>query len=86
MSTVTHTDEPRKDPPESPPRRLRVGALGYLPVWLLLIGYFVWLCSQMSGEAPGGIGGSVVVAIGVAVLVGLAAGGLAMLSGRRNHD
>ncbi len=60
----------------------RVPGLGYLPVWLLLAGYFVWLCSQMAGEAPSGIGGASLIGIGVAVLVGIIAGGVAMVLSR----
>jgi len=63
-------------------RKLNMRTLGWLPVWLALTGYFVWLCTAMAGEAPDGIGGSSLLGILVAVIAGLVAGGLALGAGR----
>lgn len=61
-------------------------ALGWLPVWLALAGYFVWLCTAMAGEAPNGIGGSSLLGILVAVVAGLIAAGLALRAGGGQRD
>ena len=67
------------------PRRggLRIGrALPYLIAVVVLIGYFVWMCIEMSTEAPGG--GAVPLSIFGAVLLGVLAGALSMLKSRRD--
>lgn len=65
--------------------RLRIGSiLPYALAVLLLIAYFVWMCIEMSTEAPGG--GAVPLSIFGAVLLGVLAGGLSMLKSRRRDD
>lgn len=81
-----HTGERQEAPgPRAAGRRFRraPAGLGYLPIFILLACYFVWLCTQMAGHAPGGIGGSSLVAIGVAMAAGVIAAGAAMLFSRR---
>jgi hypothetical protein len=62
---------------------LRIGSfLPYAVAVLLLVIYFVWMCIEMSTEAPGG--GAVPLSIFGAVLLGVLAGGLSMLRSRRD--
>jgi hypothetical protein len=85
-SLASEPRPPASDPrsPTSPPRsRISWKGIGWLPVWLVLGGYFVWMCTSMAGEAPNGIGGSSLIALLVAVAAGLIAGGLALGAGRR---
>jgi hypothetical protein len=56
-------------------------SLPYVVGGLLLVGYFVWMCIEMSSEAPGG--GAVPLSIFGAVLLGVLAGGASILSARR---
>jgi hypothetical protein len=69
-------------------RRISLKAIvpftGYALVGLVLIGYFVWLCAEMAGQA-GPSGGSV-AAIFSSVAIGLIAGGVGMALGRRQRD
>jgi hypothetical protein len=57
-------------------------ALPYVVGGVLLVGYFVWMCIEMSNDAPGG--GAVPLSIFGAVLLGVLAGGLSMLKSRRD--
>jgi hypothetical protein len=62
---------------------LRFGSLlPYAVAVLVLIIYFVWMCIEMSTQAPGG--GAVPLSIFGAVLLGVAAGGLSMIKSRRD--
>jgi hypothetical protein len=54
--------------------------LPYVVGGVLLVGYFVWMCIEMSSDAPGG--GAVPLSIFGAVLLGILAGGLSMLKSR----
>ncbi len=56
-------------------------AIPYAIGGLLLVGYFVWMCIQMSSDAPGG--GAVPLSIFGAVLLGVLAGGASMISSKR---
>ena len=58
--------------------------LGYALVAAVLVGYFVWLCAEMSGQATSG--GPSVAAIFGAMLLGVILGGLGMVMGRRQRD
>jgi hypothetical protein len=49
---------------------------------VLLVGYFVWMCTEMSSDAPGG--GAVPLSIFGAVLLGVLAGAASMLKSRRD--
>ncbi|HET9718595.1 MAG TPA: hypothetical protein VFP55_00805 [Solirubrobacteraceae bacterium] len=51
---------------------------------LLLVLYFVWMCIEMSTEAPGG--GAVPLSIFGGVLLGVLAGGLSMITSRRDKS
>lgn len=63
---------------------LRIGPLiPYAVAVLLLVGYFVWMCIEMSTQAPGG--GAVPLSIFGAVLLGILAGGLSMVKSRRGE-
>lgn len=57
-------------------------AIPYAVGGLLLVGYFVWMCVEMSSDAPGG--GAVPLSIFGAVLLGILAGGASILSSRRD--
>jgi hypothetical protein len=60
-------------------------ALPYVVGGVMLVGYFVWMCIEMSNDAPGG--GAVPISIFGAVLLGVAAGGASMLGTRNSkHD
>ena len=63
----------------------RVGpSLPYAVGGLMLVGYFVWLCLQMSSAAPGG--GAIPISIFGAVVLGVLAGGASMISSRRDRS
>jgi hypothetical protein len=63
----------------------RIGpALPYVVAVLLLVGYFVWMCIEMSTEAPGG--GAVPLSIFGGVLLGVLAGGASMITSRRGKS
>ncbi|HWD64245.1 MAG TPA: hypothetical protein VG405_03655 [Solirubrobacteraceae bacterium] len=64
---------------------IRIGSyLPYAVAVLLLIMYFVWMCIEMSTQAPGG--GAVPLSIFGAVLLGVLAGGLSMVKSRRRDE
>jgi asparagine N-glycosylation enzyme membrane subunit Stt3 len=78
MAVETSQSEPKQQ------RGLLSKALPALPYVLggvVLIGYFVWMFSEMSSQAPGGT--AVPLSIFGAVLLGVIAGGASMLSSRR---
>jgi hypothetical protein len=57
-------------------------AIPYAIGGLLLVAYFVWMCIEMSHDAPGG--GAVPLSIFGGVLLGVLAGGASMLGSRRD--
>jgi hypothetical protein len=65
----------------NPPRKVAL-ALPYVVGGVLLVGYFVWMCTEMSSDAPGG--GAVPLSIFGAVLLGVLAGAASMLKSRRD--
>ena len=63
----------------------RIGpALPYVVAVLILVVYFVWMCIEMSTEAPGG--GAVPLSIFGGVLLGVLAGGASMIAARREKS
>lgn len=58
--------------------------LGYVLVAAVLIGYFVWLCAEMSGQTVSG--GPSVAAIFGAAVGGVVLGGIGMFLGRSLRD
>lgn len=60
-------------------RRL-VSLLPYVLAGVVLIAYFVWMCMEMSTQAPGG--GAVPLSIFGAVLLAVLAGGASMVKFR----
>jgi hypothetical protein len=79
MSGNEERDKPRR-PRWMPPLQF----VGYGLVGLILVGYFVWLCAEMSGHAISG-GGSLAGIFGSAA-VGLIAGGIGMRMGRAGRE
>jgi hypothetical protein len=74
----------KSKPPGAPHRVAPV--LPYVVGGVMLVGYFVWMCIEMSNDAPGG--GAVPISIFGAVLLGIAAGGASMLGrpGKSKRD
>ena len=68
------------EPKEGGSGKKLVSVLPYALAGVLLIGYFVWMCNEMSTEAPGG--GAIPLSIFGAVLLGVLAGGASMIKSR----
>ena len=65
------------------PRTNFVLILGGCIAGLILVGYFVWLSIEMGGHAQ--TGAAPMIAVFAAAFLGIAAGGLAFLVGRRKN-
>jgi hypothetical protein len=75
---------PRRSSGEQPRQHVSiVMILGGCIAGLILVAYFVWLSIEMGGHAQ--TGAAPMIAVFAAAAVGIAAGGLAMLVGRRRH-
>lgn len=83
QSQSSQRDRPRERQPSDKKGLLRkaLPVLPYVLGGLLLVGYFVWMCIEMSSEAPNG--GAVPLSIFGAVLLGVIAGAASILSARR---
>lgn len=80
VETQSQSKSEPKPKQESLLRRV-MPVLPYLLGGLVLAGYFVWMFSEMSSQAPGGA--AVPLSIFGAVLLGVLAGGASILSSRR---
>lgn len=79
---AVESSQPSK-PEQDEKKGMSIGSvLPYAVAVLLLIIYFVWMCIEMSTQAPGG--GAVPLSIFGAVLLGVLAGGLSMVKFRRD--
>jgi hypothetical protein len=81
QSRDSRTGEPKQSKQGPGLMRKALPSLPYVVGGLLLVGYFVWMCIEMSSEAPEG--GAVPLSIFGAVLLGVLAGGASILSARR---